>query len=133
MRWPGSKYVYYGHAVFMVLLGILLLAAPSSWFGPSWSYFPWLPHNGIGMGACCIGLGGLQLISVYRDCVHLTATLIYLGGVVNWTAGILIAAEGIFGHQGLMEAPWMCAVGGIKFIQSSVLLDDYRRMNGKTK
>lgn len=125
--WPGSKFVYYGHAGLILTLGAFLLAAPTNWFGPSWSYFPWLPHNGVGMGITCTALGLLQLLTIHRNCVGTTWVLLYMGGITNFTAGVLLAAEGIFGHQGLMEAPWMCTVGVIKWIQCFVLRDDYRR------
>jgi hypothetical protein len=126
-QWPGSKLVYYVHAGFLLTLGTFLLAAPEDWFGPSWSYFSWLPHNGLGMGTACVLLGAAQLVTISMDYVSATAVLIFLGGFTNITAGVLLGAEGIYGHQGLMEMPWMITVGAIKYVQAVILWHDYHR------
>lgn len=127
--WPTAKSTYYGHAGWMIALGGFLLAAPPIWYGPSWSYFSELPHNGYGMGVCCVLLGILQMVAIHGDKVRCTAVLLFLGGFVNWTAGIILFAEGILGHEGLMEAPFMCTVGAYKFIVSSTLTVHLRAQN----
>jgi hypothetical protein len=117
--------VYYSFAIWTVALGLLLMAAPDSWFGPSWSYFPQLPHNGFGMGVCCTVLGLLQLVTLWRHGADRTlSVLFFLSGFTFWTAGIILAAEGLLGHQGLMEAPFMLYVGAHKFTHSAKLMAD---------
>jgi hypothetical protein len=44
-----------------------------------------------------------------------------LTGFVFWTSGLLLGAEGLLGHQGLMEAPFMLFVGAHKFVISTGL------------
>lgn len=121
------KPVYYGLAVWMAALGAVLMAAPDSWFGASWRYFHQLPHNGFWMGLVCVILGVAQTFTIWRDKIRTTAILIFLGGFVFWTAGILLGAEGLLGHQGLMEAPFLLYVGAHKFIHSNTLNTEYRR------
>jgi hypothetical protein len=117
-----NKGLYYTFATWTVCLGVLLIVAPQSWYGPSWAYFKQLPHNGFGMGVCCISLGGLQLLVLWRNCRRqLLATLFFLSGFVFWTAGLILGAEGLLGHQGLMEAPFMLYVGAHKFGHSALL------------
>jgi hypothetical protein len=110
----------------MTALGVWFLASPEWFFGPSWSYFSQLPHNGFGIGTVCVALGVLQTVCIRRDKVRWTANLLWLGGFVNWTAGILLGAEGLLGHQGLQEAPLFCTIGGYKFIVSSMLTSHYQ-------
>lgn len=118
--------VYRTFAIWTTLLGTVLILAPNNWYGPSWSYFPWLPHNGFGMGLCCILLGSLQLIALWRNASkRLLSLLFFLSGFVFWTAGILLGAEGLIGQKGLMEAPFMLYVGAHKFSHSAALMDSY--------
>lgn len=131
--WPESKSMYVSLAVWAQALGLLLVLAPPSWFGPSWSYFPQLPHNGTGMGLCLLFLGGGQLVAIANDRIRACAILIFLGGFVCWTAGIILAAEGILGHQGLMESPFMLTVGAYKFTHSGALSAEYRRDKKRRK
>lgn len=115
--------VYWNYAGWTVALGGVLLAAPQSWYGPSWSYFAaMIPHNGTGMGLCCTGLGGLLMLALWRDASALIISiLLFLTGFVYWTAGIVLGAEGLLGHQGLMEAPFMMYIGAHAFAQSAAL------------
>lgn len=115
--------VYWSYALWTVALGVVLLAAPQSWYGPSWSYFAALiPHNGFGMGLCCTGLGGLLIFALWRDAsASIISILLFLTGFVYWTAGMILAAEGLLGHQGLMEAPFMMYLGAHAFAQSAAL------------
>ena len=120
--------VYTAFAFATVGLGIVLIFAPSNWFGPSWSYFHEIPHNGFGMGVCLIILGALQMFTVWlRLRIKILAILLFLSGFTYWTAGILIAAEGLFGHMGLMEAPFMLYVGAHEFAHSAALMVQDRR------
>lgn len=114
---------YWNYAVWSVGLGIILLLAPASWYGPSWYYFSFiLPHNGFGMGICCTILGGLLMLALRREASAGTISiLLFLNGFVYWTAGIILGAEGLLGHQGLMEAPFMMVVGGHAFAHSAAL------------
>lgn len=121
----GDRAVYWSFATWTIVLGAVLVAAPNSWFGPSWHYFPQLPHNGFGMGLCLVVLGMLQIFTLHCGGTDKTlATLFFLCGFVYWTAGIILAAEGLLGHQGLMEAPFMLYVGAHKFTHSAKLMAD---------
>jgi hypothetical protein len=121
----GDRTVYWSFAAWTILLGLFLLCAPQSWYGPSWSYFPQLPHNGYGMGVCLIILASLQVWTLYRRGRDKTLSILFfLSGFVYWTSGIILAAEGLLGHQGLMEAPFMLYVGAHKFTHSAKLMAD---------
>lgn len=114
--------VYWNYAIWTIGLGVLLGAAPKSWFGPSWSYFPQLPHNGFGMGVCCAALGTLLALALWLDLsARIISILLFLTGFVYWTAGIILGAEGLLGHQGLMEAPFMLYLGTQAFAHSAAL------------
>lgn len=115
--------LYWNYAGWTVALGAVLIAAPQSWYGPSWSYFAAvIPHNGFGMGLCCIVLGGLLMLALWRDLsAKIISILLFLTGFVYWTAGIILGAEGLLGHQGLMEAPFMMYMGAHAFAQSATL------------
>lgn len=118
-----SKPVYWSFAAWTMSLGLLLILAPLNWYGPSWSYFPQLPHNGYGMGICCLSLGTLQAIALWRRASYRTLSILFfLSGFVFWTAGIILGAEGLLGGQGLMEAPFMLYVGAHKFSHSAALM-----------
>jgi hypothetical protein len=118
-----DRSVYWSFAAWTIVLGVVLMAAPHSWFGPSWHYF--LPHNGFGMGLCLALIGTAQILTLHRGGSDKTlSTLFFMSGFVYWTAGIIIAAEGLLGHQGLMEAPFMLYVGAHKFTHSAKLMAD---------
>lgn len=133
--WPGSKNVYYVHALWAIALGAFLIIAPAWCYGASWSYFathgqPLFPAGGLGLGICAATLGALQVVAILVGRVRATIFLLYMGGFVQWTAGIIFIAEGLLGHQGLMEAPYMLTLGALKFGQSLKLSVDYRRLHG---
>lgn len=118
----NSAIVYWSFAIWTVVLGVVLMFAPANWFGPSWSYFPEIPHNGFWMGIVCVGLGLAQMAVLYRNTSRRSLALLFgLSGFVFWTAGIILASEGLLGHQGLMEAPFMLYVGAHKFTHSAAL------------
>jgi hypothetical protein len=120
--------IYFGFAIVNVALGILLMSAPRNWYGPSWSYFSQLPHNGFGMGMCCAGIGILQIIALRLNApASILSILLFLAGFVYWTAGIILGAEGLLGHQGLMETPFMMLIGAHKLILSASLWAHHRR------
>lgn len=121
--------IYWSFAVWAVVLGVVLMAAPEDWFGPSWSYFKLLPHNGFWMGVICTALGTIQLALLVRGQVAYLAlgALFFLSGFVFWMAGVLLGAEGLMGHHGLMEAPFMMYVGVHKFTHSAALVNEHRR------
>lgn len=105
--------VHWSFAAATGVLGVVLMLAPNNWFGPSWSYFSQVPHNGFWMGLTCTVLSLLQLATLWRGGHHhVLGYLVFLTGVVFWTGGVIIAAAGILGHQGLMETPFMmgCAI-----------------------
>ena len=114
-------------AGWIVALGIFLMAAPRDWYGPSWFYFthhgaPLLPEGGMGMGLCLAGIGALQLLMLWRNTTRYLPVLFFLSGFVFWTSGIILGAEGLVGHQGLIEAPLMMALGAHKFVVMSSLI-----------
>ena len=124
IRHKGS---YAALAAWIVGLGAFMMLAPKNWYGPSWFYFthhgaPLLPEGGFGMGACLTTIGALQLFVLWRNTTRYLAPLFFLSGFVFWTSGIILGAEGILGHQGLMEAPFMLYLGAHKFITMSGLM-----------
>jgi hypothetical protein len=119
--------VYWSYALWTFLLGVVLMLSPAYWYGPSWSYFPQLPHNGFGMGMCCSILAALLMIALRLNAhARILSVLFFLIGLVYWTAGIILGAEGLLGHQGLMEALFMMPWGAIAFTISAILMV-YRR------
>ena len=120
--------VYWSFALWTIVLGAGLMLAPDWWYGPSWSYFPQLPHNGFGMGLCCSVLGALLAIALrLNGSARILSLLFFLVGFVYWTAGIILGAEGLFGHQGLMEMPFMLYTGAHAFAHSASLMAYHRR------
>jgi hypothetical protein len=114
--------LYWSFTIWTVVLGVVMMLAPSYWYGPSWSYFREIPHNGFWMGLCCAVLGSLQLLALWRKATMRTlAVLLFLNGFVFWASGITLGAEGLLGHQGLMEAPFMCYVGAHAYAHSTAL------------
>jgi hypothetical protein len=119
----SAEPIYRSFTTWTIVLGIFLMLAPDNWFGPSWSYFSQMePHNGTGMGLCFIVLGSLQGVVLRRHAdARVLSILFFLNGFVCWTAGIILGAEGLFGHQGLMEAPFMLYVGVHAFALSAAV------------
>lgn len=118
-----SKSGYAILAIWVTILGLFLIAAPDNWYGPSWSYFythnePIVPAGGMGMGVALTSLGTLQLLAIWAERWRLVSLLLFLSGFVFMTAGLLLGAEGLFGHQGLMEAPFMLFVAVHKLVIS---------------
>jgi len=103
------------------------MAAPANWFGPSWHYFPQLPHNGFGMGLCCTILGLVQMLALLVRPTPLILSILFgTSAFVYWTAGTILAAEGILGHQGLMESPFIMVIALNKLINSAALMAHHR-------
>jgi hypothetical protein len=115
--------LYWNYAVWTVGLGVVLIGAPESWYGPSWHYFQqYIPPNGFGMGLCCAGLGTLLILALWRDLsARIISILLFLTGFIYWTAGFILGAEGLLGHQGLIESPFMCYMGAQAFAHSMAL------------
>jgi hypothetical protein len=119
--------LFWTFSFLMIALGVTMMLAPNNWYGPSWHYFPQFPHDGFWMGLCCATIGSWQLLTLWRYRLRgvlaqrLLSLLFFLGGFVIWTSGITLAAAGLYGHQGLMEAPFMMIVGGHKVILSTQL------------
>lgn len=115
--------IYWSFAAWTVGLGLFLVVAPDDWYGPTWSYSDILPHNGFYMGWTCLSLGVSQLWALWKGySAKVLSILFFLSGFVFWTAGISLAAEGLAGHTGLMEAPFMLYVGAHKFAHSAALM-----------
>ena len=74
------------------------------------------------MGLCLTTIGSLQLFVLWRNTTRYLAQLFFMSGFVFWTSGIILGAEGLLGHQGLMEAPFMLYLGAHKFITMSGLM-----------
>lgn len=112
--------VYWSFGIWTMILGIFLMLAPADWYGPSWSYFPELPHNGFGMGLCLTCLSFLQLLALWRES-HWRSFMLFLIGFVYWVTGIILGAEGLLGHQGLMESPFILFVGALAITLSNTM------------
>lgn len=121
-----DKTIYINFAVLVQLWGLWYILSPSYFYGPSWSYFHQLPHNGTGLGISLVLLSAAQLAAIANNRPRLTATLIFVTAFVLLTAGAIIFAEGIFGHMGLQEAPPMCVIAGYKFAQSAKLRTQFK-------
>lgn len=120
--------VYWSMALWMVVLAVFLMAAPDYFFGPTWHYFNQLPHNGFWMGLCCLWLGGVQVIALLKHWGRgKLGFLFFLDGFVFWTSGLLIAAAGLIGKQGLLEAPFMLYAGAHNFLHSAILMSESRK------
>lgn len=120
--------VYWSYATWTLLQGVVLMLSPSYWFGPSWSYFPQLPHNGFGMGLCCSLLAGVLMGALrFNASARILSILFFLIGFVYWTAGVILGAEGLLGHKGLMETLFMMPIGAIAFTLSATLSAYHRR------
>lgn len=119
--------VYWSYGGWTAMLGVFLMSAPPDWFGPSWNYFPELPHNGFGMGLSCTTLAALLLFALWQNANEaVLSVLLFACGFVYWMGGILLGAEGLLGHQGLIEAPLMLIIGGQAHVHSAVLFSRYR-------
>lgn len=120
--------LYWTFAVFTLLLGAVCVMAPKWWFGPTWSYFPQLPHNGTGLGLCCIALGSLQMLGLWR---RVSATLLaipmFLIAFVYWTSAMTLLMEGLLGKKGLMESWFIFYVSGHQLVHSAILMRRNRR------
>lgn len=120
--------VYWAFVWWTIALGVVLMAAPGSWFGPSWHFFKQFPQDGFWMGLCCTMLGMWQLLALWRGRQlgtppgRLLGVLFFLSGFVFWTSGMALGAAGLLGHQGLMEAPFMLYAGAHKFAYSADLM-----------
>jgi hypothetical protein len=87
--------VGWGFTIWTMLLGAFFMGAPQWFCGPSWSYFPQLPHNSFGMGLCLTILSLLHAVArLRRSSNHVVSVLLFLKGFVFWTAGITLGAEG---------------------------------------
>lgn len=112
----SARPIYWRFSAWTVLIGVILIGAPNNWYGPSWHYFSLPPHNGVGMGVCLTVLATLQMLALWRDAsVRILSALFFLIGNTYWTAGMVLGTEGLLGHQGLMEAPFMMLVGAHAF------------------
>jgi hypothetical protein len=107
---PKTSSGYLVLAAFITVLGVFFALAPDDWYGPSWSYFSThsqaiIPAGGFGLGVCLTIIGLLQMVSIAARSDRLIGILFGVSGFVLWTAGTLLIAEGLAGHQGLMEGP----------------------------
>lgn len=99
-----------GVAFWYFMLAAICLCAPSWWFGPTWSYFEYVPHGGHGLGYTCLGLGISTTYAIWRRNRLLLIWSLGLGAMALWVAGALIFAQGIIGGTGLMESWFMAYV-----------------------
>lgn len=128
--------IYWSFAVFTAILGVFLILAPTWFFGPSWRYFDYIPHNGKPMGAVCLMLGAAQAGVLWKfgrkKYRRPLSILFFLSGFMYWTAGMILGAEGLAGHQGLMEAPFMMFAGGYHFAHGAGLSTQAKLQSDKT-
>lgn len=124
--------VYWSYTLWTIALGVLLMASPPDWFGPSWSYFSQLPHNGFGMGLCLTLLSLIQAAALWQHARERTlAVMFLLNGFVYWMAGSILGAEGLLGHKGLWEAPFMMWIGAQAFAHAIALMGRARGGSGR--
>ena len=98
--------IYWSYTLWSGVLGVFMILAPEDFYGPSWHYFSEVPHDGTGMGICLVSLSALVLIVLWRrGGDRMLATLLFLLGFVYWTSGLILGAEGLASHEGLMPAP----------------------------
>jgi hypothetical protein len=140
MVWRRKEIISYGRTSYLLLiswiiaLGVFLLVAPEDWFGPSWSYFrdhkllPLAPA-GLGLGSALLTLAVFQLIAMWYRRDHLLVQLFFMAGFTLWSSGVIIFFEGILGHGGLMEAPFMLYCAVHKFVAGSQLSVKLRFQN----
>jgi hypothetical protein len=119
----GTGPVYWSFTLWTLVFGIFLVLSPQSWFGPSWSYFAAMePHNGKGMGVCLTVLSLMAIAALLRQARSNTLSILFfLNGFVYWMSGTILGAEGLLGHQGLMEAPLMLCMGAQAFALAASL------------
>lgn len=120
LRWK-STLNQFGTVVFFFLVGCILVFAPDTWFGPTWSYFQYLPHGGFGLGATWLGLGLALLVGILFKSKRFVSVVYLFGGVSLYIAAWLIALQGIAGKTGLMESPFMMYAGIDMIIESVVI------------
>lgn len=119
LRWAAGL-TSKGMVVFYLLMGAILLTAPDYWFGPTWSYFQYLPHGGFGFGIACLSLTAVVAIGIVTKSKRLISLGLLCGGIAFYTAGWLIAFQGIAGRTGMMETPFMMYAGIDMLIKSVV-------------
>lgn len=110
-----------GIAFWYFFLASVLLFAPASFFGPTWSYFEHIPHGGFGLGVACFLLGCMMLYGIRRKSRRVIWIALGGGGIAFWVAAGLIAAQGIVGRSGLMESPFMLYVAVDLFMNSAAI------------
>lgn len=94
-----------------IVLGLVLIFAPSYWFGSTWQYFH-LPHNGIGMGSCLVILSVLQAVALWRRAsIRVLSTLFFFNGFVFQVSSFILFMEGLLSHDGLIASLFMFWVG----------------------
>lgn len=120
LQWSVS-FAHRGIAVWYFFIGALCLFAPASWYGPTWSFFQQIPHGGHGLGVTSLSLGLVMIYGILRRKRRLIKAALGLGAVSFYVSAWLIAAQGVVGHTGLMESPFMMYVAFDIGIQSTVL------------
>lgn len=131
-RQLDNKAFYIAYPCWIIGLGVFMVLSPKWFYGPSWFYFtkhgaPILPSGGMGMGICLTCLGVLQLVALWLNVPRVLAVLFFLAGFVLWLSGLILFAEGLAGHQGLMEGPAYMALGAHKFVISGILGAEHRK------
>jgi hypothetical protein len=125
--------VYWSISVFTVLLGLFLIGAPASWFGPTWDKMPF-PYAGFALGMACIVLGYLQTLALGLEGDARILSLLYLiSGVLFWSVGCTFIMEGVHHRTGMMEAPFILYVGGHCFAHSASLWAYFREQRAEQK
>lgn len=114
-----------------LLLGLTLMMMPAEWFGPTWHYYPLLPHGGSRLGFTIVLMSIVQSYVIYRRGIRALlplGVLMFLAGFVFWTSAFLLGAEGLQGHTGLAEVPLLLWMGVIKFAFSSALITQAKKI-----
>ena len=116
----NTTVVYWSISIFTAVLGLVLIAAPDFWFGPTWHQFG--PHSGFWLGFACLVMGYVQSMVIGMDAGPRIVSIVYLvSGCVFWLVGVTFVVVGVKYHSGVMEAPFICYVGAHCLAHSAAL------------
>lgn len=120
LDWSVS-FAHRGITFWYFMLAAICLFGPNEWFGPTWWYFQYVPHGGFGLGVTCLILGLAMVYAIWRRRRTAMRVALSAGALAIWISAALIGAQGVIGHTGLMESPFMMYVAFDIGIQSALL------------
>lgn len=123
--------IYWSFAIFSLLFGMLLLAAPRFCFGPTWETDKFLSTAHIWMGLLSIVLSNTQMVALaLQQSAQRLSLLFLISALKFWIVGLAFTAEGIIHQTGMMEAPLFILLGVQAFAHSAVLRTYFREEAG---